>query len=160
MVIVGITLALLLNVSIVTVGKVLWQDPTLRESIAELAPTTTATTTTPITAPANAGTEATSPATSSATSAPAGDVPPAGTVDTEATPGPPSLEELQDHGLPIGWNKTAWPGTNWYLALHLLGILMAGIATSFGAPFWFDLLNRFVNLRATGKPPETAAKTR
>ena len=26
---------------------------------------------------------------------------------------------------------------------------------SLGAPFWFDLLNRFVNLRSTGKAPPT-----
>ena len=30
---------------------------------------------------------------------------------------------------------------------------------AFGAPFWFDLLNRFVNVRASGKAPEEAPKS-
>lgn len=38
----------------------------------------------------------------------------------------------------------------------LLGWLIAAIAISFGAPFWFDLLNRVVNIRHAGiKPEET-----
>jgi hypothetical protein len=28
------------------------------------------------------------------------------------------------------------------------------MAASLGAPFWFDLLNKLVNLRIAGKPPE------
>jgi hypothetical protein len=28
-------------------------------------------------------------------------------------------------------------------------------AVSLGAPFWFDVLNKLVNLRADGKKPET-----
>lgn len=35
----------------------------------------------------------------------------------------------------------------------LLGILLTAIAISLGAPFWFDLLNRFVNIRVAGKRP-------
>jgi len=33
------------------------------------------------------------------------------------------------------------------------GLLVTAFALSFGAPFWFDLLNRLVNLRAAGKKP-------
>lgn len=36
----------------------------------------------------------------------------------------------------------------------LLGILLTSLAISLGAPFWFDLLNRFINLRVAGKKPE------
>ncbi|MBK7097638.1 MAG: hypothetical protein IPH58_03820 [Sphingobacteriales bacterium] len=35
-----------------------------------------------------------------------------------------------------------------------LGILFTTIAISMGAPFWFDLLNRFVNFRMAGKKSE------
>ncbi len=35
-----------------------------------------------------------------------------------------------------------------------LGILLTTIAISMGAPFWFDLLNRFVNFRMAGKKSE------
>jgi hypothetical protein len=34
---------------------------------------------------------------------------------------------------------------------HLLGWLITILAISLGAPFWFDLLNRFVNLRSAGR---------
>lgn len=46
--------------------------------------------------------------------------------------------------LPIGWQrggKDAW---------MIVGWLLTASATLFGAPFWFDLLQKFVNLRGTG----------
>jgi hypothetical protein len=39
---------------------------------------------------------------------------------------------------------------------RLLGWFLTIIAVSLGAPFWFDLLNKIVNLRNSGKKPETA----
>ncbi len=36
----------------------------------------------------------------------------------------------------------------------LLGYLITALAISFGAPFWFDLLNKFMQLRGSGKQPE------
>lgn len=38
--------------------------------------------------------------------------------------------------------------------VHLPGWLFTIAAISLGAPFWFDLLSRFVNIRGAGKPPE------
>jgi hypothetical protein len=35
----------------------------------------------------------------------------------------------------------------------LLGWIIAAIAISFGAPFWFDILNRIINIRRTGIKP-------
>ena len=63
-------------------------------------------------------------------------------------------------GMPIGWNRAVWPGWDWFLILHVFGIVLVAVAASFGAPFWFDLLNRLVNLRAAGKPPSPAAEQR
>lgn len=37
---------------------------------------------------------------------------------------------------------------------YLLGIIISGVSLSFGAPFWFDLLAKFVNIRRSGKVPE------
>jgi len=45
----------------------------------------------------------------------------------------------------------------WWLWRHLLGFLLTSLAASLGAPFWFDVLNRFVNLRTTGKKPDAGA---
>jgi len=38
------------------------------------------------------------------------------------------------------------------------GILISAFAASLGAPFWFDLLQRFMNVRRVVKPPEPSAK--
>jgi hypothetical protein len=40
-----------------------------------------------------------------------------------------------------------------------LGWLITAFAVSLGAPFWFDLLNKFVNVRASGKAPEEEPKS-
>jgi len=46
------------------------------------------------------------------------------------------------------------PGvTDWLL--KLLGLAITTAAAAMGAPFWFDALNRLVNLRSTGKRPES-----
>jgi hypothetical protein len=41
----------------------------------------------------------------------------------------------------------------------LLGFLITAFAISLGAPFWFDLLNRFVNLRVSGAKPAGSSET-
>jgi hypothetical protein len=56
---------------------------------------------------------------------------------------------------PIGWGELPEGGGGWLL--KILGCLWTGLALSLGAPFWFDLLQKFVNLRAAGtKPPSNA----
>ena len=44
------------------------------------------------------------------------------------------------------------------MASVALGWLITAFAVSMGAPFWFDLLNKFVNIRASGKAPEEEPK--
>lgn len=39
------------------------------------------------------------------------------------------------------------------LGNHIVGWLITALAVSLGAPFWFDTLGRFINLRNAGKPP-------
>lgn len=56
---------------------------------------------------------------------------------------------------PIGWagdGVRALPESSGWL-WKILGILISSVAVAMGAPFWFDLLNKFVNLRLTGSPP-------
>lgn len=74
--------------------------------------------------------------------------------------------ELARLDLPIGWSNTelslpraslagirAYP---WWgnVVQPLLGWIMTGLAISLGAPFWFDLLNKFMVIRSTVKPRE------
>jgi len=63
-----------------------------------------------------------------------------------------ATEAIGNLALPIGWVKAGFePST-------ILGWLITALAASLGAPFWFDLLNRFVNVRASGKAPEEEQK--
>jgi hypothetical protein len=80
--------------------------------------------------------------------------------------------------LPIGWSAASAPGADselrgspdWQslfkleqpewakllntVTFHFAGWLLTAVAISLGAPFWFDLLNKFINIRAAGKLPE------
>lgn len=42
--------------------------------------------------------------------------------------------------------------------LYVAGIVITGFSLSYGAPFWFDLLVKLVNLRRSGLKPETKTK--
>jgi hypothetical protein len=65
-------------------------------------------------------------------------------------------EELQQLQLPMGWSKSNLRPSNcirgWIT--KFFGLLFTTFAVSLGAPFWFDLLSEFMNLRSTGKQPE------
>jgi hypothetical protein len=50
-----------------------------------------------------------------------------------------------------------WQRAEWWLAI-VGGWLITGIGVTFGAPFWFDLLNRFMVVRSTVKPDEKSGK--
>jgi hypothetical protein len=58
--------------------------------------------------------------------------------------------------LPLGWPGD-WPGKDdelmWFIIVKVVGVLLTVAAISLGAPFWFDLLNQVVNLRAAGAAP-------
>jgi hypothetical protein len=45
------------------------------------------------------------------------------------------------------------PVVSWFL-MHILGWGVSIFAISLGAPFWFDTLNRFVNIRNAGRAPD------
>jgi hypothetical protein len=45
----------------------------------------------------------------------------------------------------------------WFF-LKIIGILFTAGAVSMGAPFWFDLMNKVIYLRNTGKRPEEGKK--
>jgi hypothetical protein len=56
----------------------------------------------------------------------------------------------------LGWKGQPISAAD--LAGHLFGWFLTILAISLGAPFWFDLLNKFINIRAAGKSPDEAAK--
>lgn len=54
--------------------------------------------------------------------------------------------------LPIGWQAFP-PVFDAGFALQAAGWLVSASTTLFGAPFWFDILQRAINLRSTGAKP-------
>ena len=126
--VVGLILTILLNVNTITIAQSLAQDDTLREVVV-----------------AQAQAYAHEPGST-----------------LEKPDFKQAYEKLDQLSLPVGWSN-GWlgvrPGTQaagvWdYVFVPLLGWLMTAFAVSFGAPFWFDLLNKFMVIRSTVKPEE------
>lgn len=84
----------------------------------------------------------------------------------EGTEDPPGLARLQAElralGAPVGWfpppqrvcetGACRIPISGWFTMIS--GWVVVGFATTLGAPFWFDLLNKFMVIRSTVKPRE------
>jgi hypothetical protein len=66
-----------------------------------------------------------------------------------------AVKTLNQFTLPIGW--TAFPTDVASLVKKILGLLLTTFAVSLGAPFWFDVLKKVVNLRGAGPAPQTAS---
>ncbi len=78
---------------------------------------------------------------------------------------------LDNVALPIGWSdvnldqQIAWtPNKNesfpFLKVLTMIpGWIFSGIAISMGAPFWFDLLGKFVNVRNAGRRPASSFRS-
>jgi len=67
------------------------------------------------------------------------------------------LAQLNQTGLPVGWSNGFPKETprQWSL---VFGWLLTAIAVSLGAPFWFDMLNKFISFRTALKPADAKAK--
>jgi hypothetical protein len=64
--------------------------------------------------------------------------------------------------LQLGWSRA--PGMGWPAGLgpgvlKIVGLLLTGIAISMGAPFWFDLMNKVISIRAAGRSPAEKPKS-
>jgi hypothetical protein len=72
-----------------------------------------------------------------------------------------ALKELEETTLPFGYDDRPWAQGNdsdfwdwlWWSLGRFGGILLTTFAVSLGAPFWFDVLKRFSNLRSAGPSP-------
>ena len=69
-----------------------------------------------------------------------------------------NLLEIKNLEIPIGWTQRVRDDFNtapWQtLLMSLMGWLITALAVSLGAPFWFDMLNKFIVVRSTVKPKE------
>jgi hypothetical protein len=123
----GLVLAVALNVDTIRIAEVLWHDTAIRQELVSLAPTLS-----------DLGT---------------------GQADDGASPqarlsGIRTMEEVL-RPLPLGWDADAFKSLGLVAALYkAVGLLLTALALSLGAPFWFDLLSKLINLRGTGRKPE------
>ncbi len=140
---IGLLLALALNVSSVRVARTLWLDRDARQAMVNAA----------------GNYEKANPAvTQGATTDP-------GKLKQQLQSDVDVFSEVTTSSLlPVGW-KHPWHSYESYFEQHpqdaifsavtlLAGWVVTALAISFGAPFWFDTLNRFMVVRSTVKPQE------
>ncbi len=89
----------------------------------------------------------------------------AGQLDADNEETTVNLSELQSELLGtgiIGWlpvsdeydDPREYPASPGNFAFKSIGLLLTAGLVSLGAPFWFDILNKVSNIRATGTPPK------
>jgi len=77
------------------------------------------------------------------------------------------LSDAAKLNLPLGWVRTEGdpyandqvPGDVRGWLAKILGLPITALAVSMGAPFWFDTMSKFINLRGTGTPPGETKKS-
>ena len=71
--------------------------------------------------------------------------------------------KLTELRLPLGWtarspnDPRSVPDSFLGWLIKILGLVLTAVALSLGAPFWFDILNKFIVIRSTVKPREKSA---
>ncbi len=80
----------------------------------------------------------------------------------QTTVDPASLNQLSSQedlllGRVLGWTRDSLNVGALTWSQRVLGWILTAIAVSLGAPFWFDILNKFMNIRNAGKPPEKSS---
>jgi hypothetical protein len=163
---IAIAVTIGLNISAVRIADRLWNDESVRSSVANAASQA-----------AQAGNSTGGTTSSSSTGGPtssnsAGGASSTGTTTTTGTAGAQTTTEdpakdAQDAGtgvvqtthtlaalkLPIGWDAA---NDRPNLAM-IGGWLLTILAATLGAPFWFDALSRLAPLRSSGKKPEKSS---
>lgn len=125
--ILGLVLAIAFNVDTVRIVQRLYAEPTLREAMVEQARKTV---------------EAGAPAVAQ---------------DRDLPAKAAAVERARDDLLrnaPVGW--TAPPSLTLAQLASAPGWLVTALAGMLGAPFWFDLLNKLINIRNAGPKPESS----
>ncbi|MCX5847311.1 MAG: hypothetical protein NTW12_13295 [Deltaproteobacteria bacterium] len=62
-----------------------------------------------------------------------------------------AVSDMETAGLQFGWKD--YPKTFSEILLKVVGLLVSILAVSLGAPFWFDVLQKFMQVRAAGASP-------
>ncbi len=143
---VGFVIVILLNADSIKVGQSLWNDSSLRAQIV-----------------ANSGTfvKAGIPSTDVNSISPTALGQQLGKLEDNIRPLPIGLTQNEVAYLwsaVSGNQHMSWSGFWWFLS-KLFGLSITAFAISLGAPFWFDMLSKFMNVRGTGAKPDATAIT-
>lgn len=154
----GLVLAIACDVDAIAISKALSSDPKLRDSVVQQAmayATNQASLYFKGNPPSSRTQESASPGlmqtnqvTASTNSVSSGD------VKSQYDSYMRSMADMNATGLPLGWapsHLSSFAGFGWLLVI--LGWVLTALAGSLGAPFWFDTLNRFINIRGSGRAP-------
>ena len=123
-IIIGIVLAAAINADSIAIANHLWRDPIVRQALVGQAEQF------------DLPTDATNQA-----------------AQQDAMQYYEQLQNLsQETSFPLGWTKDNMPKANdssgW--PVKVIGILLSGVAAAQGAPFWFDIMQKVLNLRGGG----------
>jgi hypothetical protein len=165
--IIGFIVALILNVDTIRVATSLWREPTLRQAIVAQAQNY-----------AQSEASQTVSSTSPLDNIPvmeeqlkALNIPFGWTISAIETGGRQcsllpikasqvwGMPSRDDQGLPVCEKITDLPKDLHTWLMKILGLLITGLAAAQGAPFWFDILKKLVNVRGTGTKPEEKKTT-
>lgn len=152
-----------LNIDTIKISQTLWTDIALRQALVEAASSTdiAGLMAQPVEQKTPATGDDKSPAqpdNKAEADAPAMNAAAIKGIEQSARTAGALIGQIRELHLPIGWKK---PDGQWAFAgfgfmewlVKILGILVTTFAGSLGAPFWFQLLNKIVDLRAAGKQP-------
>ena len=151
-VVIAAVLVLSANADTLQIARTLWTDPTLRAELVEQAKgrTSQPQSSAPVATPNNPPPPGFVPEYPQS-SAPAAT--PGNSNAVSAATQPATQGELDELGQVVGWSHQP-PASKGQWADHILGWILSIVAVSLGAPFWFDLLNKFMRIRNGGDAPE------
>ncbi|HEY6327886.1 MAG TPA: hypothetical protein VI756_01015 [Blastocatellia bacterium] len=155
-IIIASVVTVLSNADTIRIARELWSDPMLRSEFVEEAKTR-------VEQPTPSPLPTASPGPSVGTQSEVEQPTPSPQPTASPTPVNNQItdQELKTLGQLLGWPpadpadqrnwfERIWSGLSWE---QLLGWILTAIAVSLGAPFWFDILKRIMNLRSAGSAP-------
>ncbi|EIV91135.1 hypothetical protein [Frankia sp. QA3] len=147
----AIVLSAVFNLDAVGISRALWQDGTVRDAAVTASQSQVA---------ADAGTTTAGSGDAGSDDVGSGDAGVGDAVESAIK----SVRDASGLALPIGWVQASddrddpreVPHTVDGWLLKIAGLAIACFALTAGAPFWFELLGRLVNMRAAGPKPRSA----
>ncbi|WP_018500647.1 hypothetical protein [Parafrankia discariae] len=149
----AVLLAVPFNLDAIGLARTFWQDGTVRQAAVAAAQVEVASGST-----ASGSTASGATASDGTAGEAAPDQPTAGEAAEQAVQ---AVREVSGLAVPIGWVHSSEtrddprevPHSVGGWLLKIVGLAIGCFALTAGAPFWFDLLGRLVNMRATGPKP-------